>query len=89
MLNAQQTVNDLIVNIDMTDIQYSVDKMMSAAEELGFDVEDFDKLHKNLKNSKCNSGTCSVDLKRIKTIDNTINKLKCHPVIKDKVVPKV
>lgn len=42
MLSAQQTVNDLIVNIDMTDIQYSVDKMMSAAEELGFDVEDFD-----------------------------------------------
>ena len=89
MQNAKQTVNDLIVNVDVTDIQFSIDKMMSAAEELGFDPEDFEQLHQNLKDAKCNAGTCAVDMKKIKLIDNMFNKFKCHPVIKEQVVPRV
>ena len=74
--------------------------MMAAASELGFDGEDFETLDQDLNESKCNvAGSCSINTKKIKSWDkmfndativkNVANRLKCHPYIKDKDVPRV
>ena len=90
-------MQDLVVNVDISNIQYSLDKMMETATELGFDGEEFDSLGFYLNESKCNAGACAINSNYFKNLDKAYNgysnmlvdKFKCHPVIKERVIPQV
>ena len=97
--NIQESVQGLIVNVDMTSVQYDMDKMIQVATELGFDDEEVNGLGFDLKENKCNAGVCKLDASNLKLFDKLstsspvlkrlADKAKCHPLIKDQVTPKV
>lgn len=35
---AMEAVQDLVMNVDLTNVQYNVDKLMMSAEKIGFDM---------------------------------------------------
>ena len=73
--------------------------MVSVAAKLGFDNEELLDLGINLDQSRCKAGICAFDKTSIKHFDlmnsnkskvkDLTQKLKCHPYIKDNVMPKV
>lgn len=97
-LKVQESMSNLVVNVDLTSIQYDLDQMMVIADELGFEQEELDAIAVNLKDPKCNQGVCSLKYADFKKMDKMYNgapllnaigdKMKCHPLIKDNV-PKV
>ena len=44
VLNVQQSVQDLLVNVDISNIQYNFDKMIQVATDIGFDVDELESL---------------------------------------------
>ena len=99
ILKVQDSVQDLVVNVDISSIEYNLDKMMEVAAELGFDDEDFEELGVNLRESRCNAGICTLGMKDINfqnvmlnsapMIKTVAKKLKCHPGLKNVDVPFV
>ena len=44
VLNVQQNVQDLLVNVDISNIQYNFDKMIQVATDIGFDMDELESL---------------------------------------------
>jgi hypothetical protein len=96
-LTVRESLESLIVNVDMTSLQYNAEKMMNVATELGFEDEDLENLGLELHENSCNMGVCNLNFADVKGLDKIINaaeklkgfeeKLKCHPLAKD--VPNV
>ena len=59
-------VQDLVVNVDITNIQYSLDKMIGVASDLGFSDEELESLGLDLKESRCTGAKCLITPDKIK-----------------------
>ena len=98
-LTVRESLEELVVNVDMTSLQYNHDKMMTIAGELGFEQEELEDLGIEFEESRCNMGVCNLKFNNVKGLDRMLNaqdklrafedKLKCHPLMKDTVLPKV
>ena len=76
-----------------------MEEMMVIANQLGFEEKELNAISVDLYGSKCNAGICSISYLDIKEMDKmvngapllkkVVNKIQCHPVIKDEVMPKV
>ena len=99
ILKVQENVQDLVVNVDISSIEYNLDNMLEVAAVLGFDDEDFEELGVNLRESRCNAGICTLGMKDIRFKDMMLNsapmiktvakKLKCYPGLKNTDMPFV
>ena len=97
VLRVQESMQDLAVNVDLSNIQYNLDKLVAVAGEIGFDEDDFAEFHEDLKQSKCNAGMCVFDGDLFKRLDKVINvntknirdKWKCHPILQKEDTPRV
>ena len=63
-----QQVQDMVVNVDMSNMQFDLDAMYQEAQKLGLDQEDLDEFEQNRK-SLCGDNKCSLDMKKIKEYD--------------------
>ena len=94
-----ENVQNLVVNYDLTSIQYDTEHMKQIASDLGFEEDELEKFGIHLEESRCNSGMCQLTPKNLKDLDKLLStnhmtkylkdKMMCHPVIKDQVVPAV
>ena len=57
----------MVVNIDINDIQYNLDRKMEVAEDLGFDIQEMESLGADLWTSRCTTKLC-YDPQKLKAI---------------------
>ena len=55
----------MVVNVDLTSVQYNADKMLEVATELGFEEDELLDLGINMDMSRCNGSICQFDLTNI------------------------
>ena len=103
---AMEVVQELVMNVDLTNIQFNVDQLMTNAEKIGFDLNELEEFGFDLKGERCGYKMC-FDKDRIKSFDeynqkgdqmmkqmvhkgkDRLQKLQCHPYMKENVMPKV
>lgn len=62
-------VQDLVMNVDLTDMQYNIDKLVASAELVGFDMQELEELGFDLKGDRCGYKMC-FDTEQIKSFDD-------------------
>lgn len=67
--NAMEAVQDLVMNVDISNIQYSVERLVGSAEKLGFDMDDLEELGFDIKGQRCGYKMC-FDKEKIKSYDS-------------------
>ena len=68
-----QGVQEMIVNVDLSELQFDVDAIYEQAEKLGINEEDLKEFGFNNKNI-CSQKTCSINFEKFKSYDDFINK---------------
>lgn len=63
-----ESVKDLVVNVDLNDIQFDIDKLMLTAEQLGFDFDDLNAFGISLNSAQCGKPVC-IDTQKLKDFD--------------------
>ena len=63
----------MIVNVDLSDLQFDVDAIYEQAEKLGINAEDLQEFGFNKKNI-CSDKKCSINFEKFKSYDDFINK---------------
>lgn len=68
-----KSVNDYIMNIDITDTQFDVEGLYEASKKIGLDAGDLAEYGFDFKSAKCNGKTC-FNPKNLKDYDDFVNK---------------
>jgi len=100
-----ENVRDMVINFDLTNIQFEPEKMYEEAKKIGMDVGDLEDYGFDIK-GKCGNGIC-IDRQKIKSFADFVeqtnkmgaqfmekgktlmNRAQCHPTIKEHVMPRV
>lgn len=65
-------VQDMVVNVDMSSVQFDLNQMYEEAQRLGLDEKDLEEFGYN-KSSLCGDSKCTLDLNKIKDYDKYIS----------------
>lgn len=58
----------MVVNVDMSSVQFDLNQMYEEAQRLGLDEKDLEEFGYN-KSSLCGDSKCTLDLNKIKDYD--------------------